>query len=124
MSIERFIQRTTRRGSCLLWTGARNNYGYGVVRSDGRLMLAHRLSYLLHRGPIPDGAILRHHCDTPACVAPWHLTPGTHSENLFDAYARGRRPSWRDARELRALDDAFIATTCTTERKDGTNAAL
>lgn len=65
---------------CWLWKGARNRYGYGVVRWHGAARLAHRVSYELHRGPCPPE--LDHLCRVPACVNPAHLEGVSHAENV------------------------------------------
>ncbi len=59
---------------CIQWTGARTRDGYGHLRCRDGWIYAHRLAYLLAYGDIPPGRILRHACDTPACVRPG---PGT-----------------------------------------------
>jgi hypothetical protein len=78
---------------CIPWIGATNGRGYGQIRvgaaSDG-LMLAHRASWILNRGPIPSGLFLLHECDNPRCVNVEHLRLGTQKENMTDAWARGR----------------------------------
>ena len=53
------------------------------------LYKSHRMSYLLHKGKIPQGMIVMHSCDIPSCVNPDHLEAGTYSQNLIDAYKRG-----------------------------------
>ena len=63
---------------------------YATFRLDGRCMGAHRASYILHRGPIPDGLYVRHRCDDPRCVNPDHLSLGTQKDNSDDKFARGR----------------------------------
>lgn len=82
--IDRLLSKVRIEGSCWIWTGARNRGGYGVVgvgrRSEGT-KLAHRLSYEIHVGLIPDGLHLDHLCVTPACVNPEHLEPVTQQEN-------------------------------------------
>jgi len=56
---------------------------------DGKFWLAHRLSYFAANGEIDPEAVIRHHCDTPACVNPAHLIAGTVQDNSDDAVARG-----------------------------------
>ena len=96
-----FWRRVHKSDGCWLWTGGkRSTSGYGVFQLHldtpyGRAILlvaAHRLAYTLAVGPIPPGAILLHSCDTPACVRPDHLRPGTRRENSQDMISRGRRP--------------------------------
>lgn len=64
--------------------------GYGKLRWAGRMQYAHRLSFIDAFGPIPDGLVLRHSCDVPACIEPAHLSVGTQRENVRDSFNRGR----------------------------------
>jgi hypothetical protein len=74
---------------CWLWTGHKSS-NYGGMYVHGVQVLAHRLSYVLHHGPIPKGMMVCHKCDTPMCVNPAHLFVGTARDNTLDAIAKGR----------------------------------
>jgi hypothetical protein len=54
------------------------------------MVSAHRFSFEIHHGAIPDGLDVLHSCDNKPCVNPAHLRAGTPSENMREAYARGR----------------------------------
>ncbi len=93
---DRFWARVDTRGpdDCWEWQGARKIKGYGLVargrRSEG-LATTSRVAWELTSGPIPDGSVVRHTCDNPPCCNPTHLVLGSYSDNLRDAYTRGRR---------------------------------
>ena len=78
------------KNGCILWTRAKNDQGYGVTWNGQRTVLAHRRSYELSLGPIPDRLHILHRCDTPSCVNPDHLFPGTDNDNVKDMVAKGR----------------------------------
>lgn len=91
---ERFFDKVDQSAgpdSCWLWTGYRNNRGYGVIKRDGKPELAHRVSFQIYAGEIPDGMIVMHACDTPACVNPAHLALGTASDNSRDCTSKHRQ---------------------------------
>lgn len=77
----RFDAKVQVTDTCHLWTGAINSKGYGVVRIDGVLRLAHRVSYERHVGPIPAGLNVDHRCSVRRCVKPSDLEPVTTAEN-------------------------------------------
>ena len=81
---------------CWEWTGAINNNGYGLLNVDSRSRLAHRISYEIHVGQIPEsrdyhGTCVLHKCDVRRCVNPDHLFLGTAQDNTSDMDAKGRR---------------------------------
>jgi DNA-binding transcriptional regulator YiaG len=100
--------------ACWVWHGVTNKAGYGIMPTTivGE-RLAHRYIYTTVHGPIPTGFIIRHTCDTPACVRPDHLLIGTHIDNSNDMTLRQRRHvrenspfaklNWSQVREIRRL---------------------
>lgn len=84
---ERFAEKWTAIGDCWIWTSKTNNHGYGMFYFNGRMELAHRISHLLHIGPIPAGLVIDHLCNTKACVNPDHLNATTFRANIRRAVA-------------------------------------
>lgn len=90
-------ERLARKGwdvtiaGCWESRGARTKDGYGTLASGGgKTMLAHRMSYEAHIGPIPVGEVVRHTCDNPPCINPAHLLTGIQADNVRDAMDRDR----------------------------------
>lgn len=98
---DRFWPKVNKNGKLILktrcweWTGSQNGVGYGQFRygAEGKRGYAHRFSYELHKGPIPGGVDLLHHCDNPPCVNPNHLEAGGDSGNRKDSRNKDRLAS-------------------------------
>ena len=76
---------------CWPWQGAKLKTGYGVVKHRCKQYKAHRASFAIHRGQIPGGMLVCHHCDNPSCVNPSHLFLGTSQDNMTDKVQKGRQ---------------------------------
>lgn len=94
---------------CWLWDGACDGqYGVINVGQRGFTNKAHRVSWRLHRGPIPDGMHVCHKCDVRCCVNPGHLFLGTRQDNMDDMKRKGRQPKPKNPVTRRKLSDRDV----------------
>jgi len=90
---QRFFQYVlcgTAQHECWTWTGAKSRQGYGNFCLDGRTVLAHRVSWQLHKSADAGNMAVCHSCDNPSCVNPDHLWLGTVGDNNADRHTKGR----------------------------------
>ncbi len=91
MSLEgKFLSHVKKKNGCWKWLSTKNCFGYGRLFSDNKEYKAHRVSWELKFGPIPNGLFVLHKCDNPECTNPDHLFLGTQRENMNDCLNKGR----------------------------------
>ena len=97
---DRFWSKVDKNDSngCWIWTASimgSNGYGcFRINKTEGTIS-AHRYSFILKEGKIPDSMLVCHTCDNPICVNPNHLFLGTHKDNAIDRSAKGRTKTFK-----------------------------
>ena len=104
---ERFWAKVSKGPKCWVWTGYKDNNGYGKFYYDREACLAHRVSYEIKYKSIPKGMYVCHHCDNTSCVRSSHLFLGTQTDNMQDSTKKGR-VSKGEHRYLSKLTDIKI----------------
>ena len=91
-AIERFFSKIEKKSSeeCWCWTGLKNTKGYGQITINSKKYIAHRVSWVLYNGAIPEGLLVCHTCDNRLCLNPMHLFLGTNKDNMRDMVEKGR----------------------------------
>jgi len=92
--MDRFWSKVAKAADnqCWEWNAAKDPSGYGAFKFNGKKTNAHRVAYELEHGPITKDMEICHTCDNRSCVNPNHLFLGTRSDNMLDAYRKGRLP--------------------------------
>lgn len=76
---------------CWEWVAGKDKNGYGRSSIKRKVIQAHRVSWVIHNGAIPDGLHVLHKCDNPPCVNPAHLFLGTNRDNSLDKINKNRQ---------------------------------
>jgi len=86
----RFWSKVDKSGNCWTWQASRQHYGHGQIKIEGKNRLAHRVSYELANGSIPEDLVIDHVCHNPPCVNPAHLRAVTQKQNIENQLGANR----------------------------------
>lgn len=86
----RYVKIPNDLNDCWEWYGSKDEKGYGYFKFKGKMIRAHRVSYILHNGEFDSTLYCLHNCDNPGCVNPIHLYLGTQQDNMIDMTQKGR----------------------------------
>lgn len=108
-AVDRFMSHVSPEpnSGCWLWTASGGSGGYGsfsIGRARANLM-AHRVSYEMFRGPIPEGLHIDHLCRVRCCVNPAHLEPVTPRENVNRGIGGAGKPKTYGMRQKLSLSN-------------------
>ena len=110
---DRFWSKVTKTDDCWLWTGCTQSAGYGQLWLDGKVRLAHRVSYEMHCGAIDPSVEIDHKTTCPKnCVRPEHLRPATHKQNLENVDLAAHNTSGTRGVSWYARDQKWKASVC------------
>lgn len=105
---ERFFSKVDRSSSCHTWTARIDPVsGYGRFLYNGKNTNAHRVSYILAYGDIPDGLFVLHKCDNRKCVNPAHMFLGRDADNALDKVKKGRQFRKLDSLQVKVIRAAL-----------------
>lgn len=105
VTVARFWDKVEKSEGCWEWKASFVTGGYGYFRYAKKHGMAHRFSYMLHFGEIPEGKLVCHHCDNPRCVRPEHLFLGTIRDNTVHAAEHALIPRGSDTTFAKLTED-------------------
>ena len=115
---KRFWAKVNKTDTCWLWTASTKDGVYGQFKYEGQMVRAHRVSYELFVGPIPNGWTIDHLCRVPLCVRPSHLETVPKTINTL----RGFGPTAKNKRKTHCISGHLFDETNTFIRKNGNRA--
>jgi len=109
----RLLGNIKKENGCFIWQGKIGIDGYGQIMINKKRQRVHRVSFETFKGSIPQGYLMCHTCDTPACINPKHLFFGTHEDNMYDMVKKGRsyNGGYRRMRTIKKINNDTNITT-------------
>lgn len=102
---DRLLAGCVKTGECWVWNKSVASSGYGQIRLNYKNLRANRASYMVFKGEIPDGMVIRHTCDNKLCINPEHLILGSCKQNSQDMVERDRRGKGRAEWTLQVIQN-------------------
>ena len=99
---DRVWNNTEKLGDCIIFTGHKDECGYGRISRDGKLVRVHREVWLHHNPDQKIDGVIMHSCDNPACINIAHLSHGTQADNIADMVSKGRRVTLTGTKQSQA----------------------
>jgi hypothetical protein len=109
---QRFWPKVDKTGSCWAWLATISPAGYGMFGVNNTMRYAHRVSYELANGSVPDGMDLDHVCGNRACVNPEHLRPTTRKQNMENLRGPNKNNLSSGVRGVTRRGNRWVAQVC------------
>lgn len=98
-----FEKRVIKQDGCWDWKNKIHHSGYATLNFNNKSMMAHRASWILNKGDIPENKIVLHKCDNRKCSNPDHLFLGSQKDNVFDMHKKGRGRNKLDFKDIKEI---------------------
>lgn len=109
-ALDRFMKKVVvAKSGCWDWVACLEANGYGAFSIDSKANLAHRVSWILHKGDIPDNLYVLHRCDNRKCVNPAHLFLGTRSDNSLGMVSKNRQVKGEQIKQSKLNAEAILS---------------